>query len=339
GGQAGSVEQILFTGEPVNIYMDKRIAGEVAKLSGVEKVSAQFFTQTLNESCCSLQGVNRLVGIDPDTDFVLQPWLKQASKGLEDKEVIVGALAPAPLGERVIILGQSFTIVDRLEPVGGSTDTTIFINIERARQLAAASPYLKGVWQKGKQPADLISAVLVKAANPKAVRDIAVQINQMPTAKASVASEVMRTSKEQLSTLLMLTGGLAMSLWVVCLLSLTSRFATLVMERKQEMGLLRAIGARRSDIFGLVIVEAVLTTCSGGAAGVAAGIYLLFRGRDFLQARTTFPFLSPSGEILVLTAALTVVLSVAAGLLASWYPAYRCSAMDPVTAISEGELE
>lgn len=339
GGKPESIEQVLFTGEPVNSYMDKKVTAEIKKVPGVQAVSAQFFTQTLNESCCSLGGANRLVGFDQDSDFVIKPWLQQHLKGtLGRDQVITGGFAPAPLGEKVTILGQLFTIVDRLDPVGGSVDTTIFIPIDRARELAANSPYLKGVFPD-KKPKDLISDVMVKVDNPKKAREVARQINQIEGVNANLSSEVMRTSKEQLATLILIITSLGVALWLVCILGLTSRFATFIMERKKEVGLLRAIGAQRTDIFRLVLGEALLTTFTGGLAGIALGSLLLYKGIDLVKTRTTYPFLLPGWGYIIMLAVLTLLSSLVIGFLASWYPAYRCSRMDPVLAISEGELE
>lgn len=303
GGTPETVEQILFTGEPANIYMNKNVEQKVSKIPGVQQVTAQFFSQTLNESCCSLIGVNRLVGFNPDTDFVLKPWMETHLKGgLKKDQVIVGGFAPAPLGEKVTILGKTFTIADRLEPVGGSLDTSIFIPIEVARKLSEESRYLKGVWKDGKKPADLISTVLVKAASQKDVKNITDTINQIDGVKANAASEVVRSSKEQLSTLVLITGFLGAALWVVSLLGLIMTFA-------------------------------------GGAVGLLLGAYLLFKGIDLILARTTYPFLLPTWEYIGTTAILALGSSLLVGFLASWYPAYRCARLDPVMAITEGELE
>lgn len=116
---------------------------------------------------------------------------------------------------------------------------------------------------------------MAKAAQ-KDVKNITEAINRIQGAKANAASEVVRSSKEQLSALVLITLGAA--LWVVSLLGLRSRFAGIIMEKKKEVGLMRALGARQTDIFRVVVTEALIVTFAGGAVGLLLGAYLLHTG-------------------------------------------------------------
>ena len=74
-GASGNASEVLFCAEPVNVYLPADVERTVAGIDGVEQATPQFFTQTVNQSCCSVIGVTRVVGIDMKTDFIVGPWL------------------------------------------------------------------------------------------------------------------------------------------------------------------------------------------------------------------------------------------------------------------------
>jgi putative ABC transport system permease protein len=345
GEQEDSIEQILFIGILANIYMRKDLVDEIRRIDGVQAATAQFFTQTLDASCCSVGGSNRIVGFDQKTDFALKPLIEASVNSsspvkLASYQAIAGGNAPAPLGEKITLLGKVFTITDCLKPVGGSVDTTFFIPIDTARQLAANNPELKGYWRENRAPSQLISAVLVKVINPQRINYVAFQIEyRFNGVKATVSSEVLRSSKEQVKSTILLITVLVSILWFVILVALIGQFLSRTMVRKREFGLLRALGASRPDIFRIITVEALLSTVLGGLAGLLLGSGLVYGGILLIKSRTAYPFLLPSLSWIMMSIALTILFPVLVGLLASFYPAYHCAVQDPVRAISEGELE
>ena len=94
-------------------------------------------------------------------------------------------------------------------------------------------------------------------------------------------------------------------------------------ERRREMAILRAIGARPAQIFGLLMAEAGLLACAGVIVGTGLGFLLLAAARPFLRARfgVDIPLHPPGPAELRILAAI-----VAAGFLAGLVPAWRaCS--------------
>lgn len=335
-----NVEQTLFTGVPMNIYMPARILKEAKKIPGVKQASPQFFSQTLDQSCCSLGQAYRLVGFDQETDFVLRSWLdNHLQRPLAKNELLIGGSIPSFLGDQAAILGRSFTVAGQLQPSGSSVDNTIFLPIDVARTLAAESPYLKQLWVEYKNPQELVSAVLIKVENPKEVLKVAQRLNKIKDVNVVVASKVLQGTKQQLLLITLLILGFSGILWIVCLAALLTRFTTLVMERKTEVGIFRALGARKTDIFKLVVVEAVAISLAGGLIGLVAGAILFWQAKSFLAANTALPFLGTGLGTAVIFALECLLVALLAGIVASAYPAYRCAGLDPARAIVQGELE
>lgn len=74
---------LLFTSNPENKYMDAGIMDEVARLDGVSNVTPQFFSQTLSGGCCDFGREMRLVGFDPESDFVVKALINKKIRSEE----------------------------------------------------------------------------------------------------------------------------------------------------------------------------------------------------------------------------------------------------------------
>jgi len=332
--------QVLFTGAPANIYMPGDVVEEIVKIPGVEAVSPQFFSQTLNESCCSLPEEYRLVGYDSSTDFLVKRLLAQGVKReLNPREVVVGGAVPAFLGDRVLILGTAFDVAGYLKPMGGGIDRTIFISMDTARQLAGASPYLQELWAEFGDPSHLVSAVLIKTAPGTSPERVAKVIGKIEGVRATAAAKMFINLKEQLLVFQALAWVLAFITVGITLASLLSRYSSLVIERQEEIGLLRALGTGRRQVFLLVMAETVLSGLIAAVAGALLGWGLVYYLKGLIEKHSSFPFLFPPLPqlimILTIISAGVVLISIAAAL----WPARVSAKMDPVIALTEGELK
>ena len=97
-----------------------------------------------------------------------------------------------------------------------------------------------------------------------------------------------------------------------------------VTERTREIGIRKALGARRSDVMMQVLIESVVMSAMGGLLGVAlgAGLTEIMAQAFGLNLRITLPYVF-----------LSLFVSSAVGLASGWYPASRASKLDPITAL------
>ncbi|MCA9765418.1 MAG: ATP-binding cassette domain-containing protein [Carnobacterium sp.] len=128
-----------------------------------------------------------------------------------------------------------------------------------------------------------------------------------------------------------LTGVAAISLLVSAIMILTVLYISVV-ERTQEIGVIKAIGGRRKDIRRIFVSESFLIGLFSGILGVGLALGLSFVGNIFVERifDTTVLHMTPAFAIAGIL--VSVVISVLAGLL----PASKAAKLDPVEALRRG---
>ena len=97
-----------------------------------------------------------------------------------------------------------------------------------------------------------------------------------------------------------------------------------VSERTREIGIRKAVGARRSDILSQFLIESAMMSATGGLAGVAIAWAMAVLVRNY----TAIPMSVPASAVLI-----GVGLSTAVGVFFGVYPARQAAKMDPIEAL------
>jgi putative ABC transport system permease protein len=97
-----------------------------------------------------------------------------------------------------------------------------------------------------------------------------------------------------------------------------------VTERTREVGLRMAMGARQRDVLRQFLLEAVLLSMAGGAAGVGLGSL----GANWIARSFQWPTYVPPNAV-----AVAFGFSVAIGIVFGYYPAFRAARLDPIDAL------
>jgi putative ABC transport system permease protein len=115
-------------------------------------------------------------------------------------------------------------------------------------------------------------------------------------------------------------------------------FTILVAQRSREMALLRAIGARRRQVMGSVIVEAAAIGLVASAVGIAAGLAMA-KGLEKLLSAVGFEL--PSGDMVIAprTLIVSVVVGVGVTLASAVIPARKASKVPPIAALRDVAVE
>ncbi len=335
-----TAEQTLFTAEPVNVYMPSDIEDAVSKVSGVSKVTSQFFTQSLDSSCCDLREAKRLIGYDVNTDFVISPWLPEGeSARLDDHHVLIGGIVKPFFGDRAVILENVFEVSGQLQPTGTGMDETVFMNIDIARQLAKESTYLQHYWQN-EQPEDLISVIMIETNDRQKSAVVADEINHLGLpVQAITAGEVIGDMKEQMLAVNQILLWIWSILILMASLALFGRFMSLAKERKREIGVMRALGGYRRDSFAVVLVEVLLIVVFGWMIGAGIGSWGASYVLNWVKGTLAVPPASITMLNMLFRGLIGLGIALSIGVCAAVYPAWSSSRLDPQEAIARSQLD
>jgi putative ABC transport system permease protein len=327
----------LLAGEPTTFYMDRSVFDKVRKIEGVKDASPQLFIKPASFTCCyNVEAF--LVAFDPATDFTINPWLKKnLNKPLVGNEVIAGRELPVLAGDTIPFFGTPFQVMGTMEPTGMKFfDRSVFMTMDAAYEMAKNSK--NRAMQTLDLQKDKISAVLVQVKDNWQPDRVAIRIeHDVDGVKAIASDQVVSTVRKQLSGLMRGILVISAVLWVLALLIMGFAFYMIVNERQRELGLLRAMGAKRGHVFSLIVSEAVIISVAGGIFGMAAGASLLFFFRKIIIQSLKLPYLLPSVPVLSELVAGAIIFSILTGLLASLLPAVSASKKEPYEAIRKGE--
>lgn len=329
---------LLFTGSPANMYMDESVADEIAAVEGVERVSAQFYGQTLDASCCSASTPSRLIGIDPQTDWVVSPWADADLSQLSDGQIVVGADMEADFGDNPRVLGHDVEVAAVLDATGSDLDGSVLMGIDQVRAFVKETPELAYLWDEYGDPDTLVSCVMVDVAEG-AEEAVAAELSGMPGLYVVQGSATVDRVADQLGSVFAIMLGAAALLVVATLFQLFARFFSLAWDRRSELALYRALGASRREISRLIVGEAGILVGGGVAAGIVLGAVLFLLVPGVLAGAGSFPFIAPSLALCVLCALGTAVLFAVIGLAAVAWPLARAGRIDPSSAMQTGDID
>lgn len=226
-----------------------------------------------------------------------------------------------PLGSYLKVGGQRYRVIGVMEPkgqiLGFDMDDTVFIPAARAMELFNR-PGLMEIHLSYKASADLDGVVRAITALLKE-RHGREDFTITPQAKAL---EVLGSVLDVITFAVGALGGISLLVGGVGILTIMTMAVT---ERTNEIGLLRALGARQRQILLLFLFEAILLSSAGGIAGLALGFGIAQALHEFIPAlpvHTPWQF-----------AVLAELASVGIGLAAGVSPAMRAARLNPVDAL------
>jgi len=335
--KSAEAEAAFLIGNPVkDCWMPEENLAKVAQLEGVERVSPQLYLQSLTGAACCAVWELFIIAIDPETDFTIQPWLKEKlNKPLGLREVVGGQFIFVPEATGVFMLyGVELDLIGNLEPTGTGLDQTAFISFDTAQFMARES--ITKAMMPLEIPEGKISAIQVKVQPGYSVDDVAAHItHELPGTYSITSLGITRTVQHQTAGLFRALWTTMIIIWAVASLLMGLVFFMMVNARRREIGTLRALGASNRFIFRLFLTESIMLALGGGILGViVATMFVRFFGQ-FLTLTTEAPLLMPPLTSLAGFVLACLAVAVGVAMPALIYPAIRASRIDPAEAMRE----
>ena len=273
----------------------------------------------------------------------------------DDKKPLQDAVAPGTMvlghevarqqnlkvGDKAPLLGREFTVQTVYEQRGTADDATVWINLAEAQELLGKQNLLNAILalecncaakdriaQIREEIAGILPGTQVIERGPPALARAEARNTAHATAIANLEREKVRAEQtlektaadratlqhqqERFASVLVPVVLVASGVWIGFLMLMNVR------ERRNEIGILRAIGLRSRQILSIVLGKAVLIGLAGGVVGYFTGAVV--------AGSTRF-----SPELFLLAAGLALLLAS----LASWIPALLAARQDPALVLQE----
>jgi len=235
-------------------------------------------------------------------------------------------------GETICIEGQPFRVIGVLAPKGGSSfgsqDNIILVPFTTAQTRL----------MRGKR--NEVDVIYLQAASAETVTNASAQAAEILRRRHRITlgnddftifsqQDFVATAQTITSVLTVFLGGIAAISLLVGGIGIMNIMLVSVTERTREIGLRKALGARRRDILVQFLAESSLLSMLGGLIGIGLGWLIAFIvGR--IAAASGTPLNPAVGIDAIL---LATIFSTAVGLFFGLYPANRAAGLEPVEAL------
>ncbi|MBY0319780.1 MAG: ABC transporter permease [Reyranella sp.] len=343
-GALTNITASLLVVEPSELVLDADALAK-ARLTSLGRIAAQKIVRVEHSGIGSHHESADLVGFEPAQDFTVQPWLSEKlNRPLQQGDVILGAARDGVLGSQLLIFGKPHIVYGRLGRTGvGTHERGVFMSFATLDALGEAPGGGMGGGH-GAKPAVLAPgkvtgflAELAPGATPLQAR-FAI-LSNVKGVKVVSGDTTLSGIRQGLAALLDGIVGLMVLMFISTALMVSVLFSAIVTERRAELGLLKAIGARRGQVLGVLVTEAVLATGIGGILGVVLGVLamrLFERSLVYTLENVGVPFLWVDLPRVIAFAVGAIVLATAIGVAGVLYPAWRASRRDAYDLVRSG---
>ena len=336
-GALTNITAALLTAEPTDLTLDDSIVGRLQRLKGVQKVAPQLIFRTDASGYSRGGDLIDLIAFDPDRDITVQPWLEQhLNRPIREGDVIVGGRREETPGSEMLIFGRPLTVYGKLAKTAvGTHERGLFITFATLSALRDPMRQICGM-QAPLEP-NKLSGVLLELAPGATTQQVRfAALANFPGIKVVSAESMLTSIRQGLGALLDGVLGLMVIMFVSTALMVSVMFSAIVTERRRELGLLKALGARRAQIIGMLLTEAGLATAIGGVLGCLLGVILMRiyeHSLVYYLDRMGVPFVWLDGRMVGIIAAVCIGLAALIGAAGALYPAWRASRSDPYDLI------
>lgn len=334
-----NITSALLTVQPTEETIAPSAIQEIAAMDGVAKVATQTIYKVGIMAGMPTHRAN-LIAFDPANDFTVQPWVtSHLPRPTATGDLYSGGRRGEAIGEELQPCSKPANVYAKLGRSGvGPFDESLFTTYESMEQFAAADR--KGEYCSPKFDRSRISALLLRLKMGSTPEQVRFAISRIPGVKV-VQGPTIVTSTRQTSTIL-LQGMMAFAAVMLLggLLLVGLLFSAIVSERRREIGVLQAIGARPRDVVRMLVAEAGFVTGFGGVVGLILGGALLFVFQNtlvFYLQTLHVEFSWPELPEVAVAAAACAIATLIVGMLAAAIPAMKANREEPYVLIQREE--
>ena len=310
-------------------YIKSDLIDSISSEPEVERTTPMLMQAVFDPNKGESGGVAAYLGVDPATYPPLKAFLKFKQGNWftdpEANEVVMGyeaaELEQREVGDKLLIPEKNaeLTVVGVLERTGTQDDGTIFLALNAAQRIFEMEGELTSIGIKIKKGADIAK--------------FEERMYSLPDVQVVSLSQVKNTIMTLVSTAKVMVFSIALIAVLISIMGVINTILMSVMERRQEIGIFKAMGAFLWDIFKLIWLETVILCFIGGVVGSAMA-FGTAKLTDVL-IRRLLPY-APSGGLVVVDPPLvlfTLGLVVMIGFFSGIYPSWKAGRVRPLESM------
>jgi len=314
-------------------YMDETVYNKIVKDPRIDEITPQLISTVYDSQQQDGKGgfamymgiIKSYIELKPWTTFKDGSWFTsdtadEAILGYEAAE-----LEQRVVGDKIFIpnINKILTVKGIFERTGTQDDGMIFMPLKTAQNTFDLSDKITGIGIKLKQISDL------PVFEEDLYNEPAIQIISMAQVKGTILN--LMSSAE------VMTKSIALVAVIIAAIGVLNTILMSVFERTREIGIMKAIGASRIDVFQIIWLETALICLTGGIAG---NILAILGGKIVMRViKMILPY-TPSGTMIYISPSLvfySLIGVIVIGIISGVYPAWRAASLKPVEAIRQGE--
>lgn len=231
-----------------------------------------------------------------------------------------------PVGQNIRISGQSFRVIGVTVSKGGTgfgnQDDIVYVPLSTAQVSIFGATNL--------------TSISVEAKNANVMTQAEDEVGYLLLSRHKIASpaqadfsilsqtDILSTASSVTGTFTALLSGIAAISLIVGGIGIMNIMLVTVTERTREIGLRKALGAKKRDIITQFLIEAIILTFMGGVIGMIVGVLISV----IISKVVNIPFAISAGSV-----GLAIGVSATIGILFGWYPARKAANLQPIEAL------
>jgi putative ABC transport system permease protein len=245
-----------------------------------------------------------------------------------------------PVGQRVKMKGKQFTVIGVLEPKGGAI---MGVSLDNVVVTPITTFQTKLFTQRTAGGEDAVQSISVKVASAEVIDEVRGEIETILRKRHRLSADekndfAIISMEQMLGMLQQVTGIFTIVLGAIASISLLvggigimNIMLVSVTERTREIGIRKAVGAKRRDILIQFLLEAAMLSLVGGGVGIIGG-WMLSILISLINIGGITIHSVVSADIVILAVSVSVFI----GLVSGIYPALRAARLNPIDALHYG---
>jgi putative ABC transport system permease protein len=310
-------------------YMPQSITEQITKEPEVEEVTAMLMQAVFDPNKGESGGYSAYLGVDPVTFPPMKSFLEfKQGKWFTDPEAMEAVLGyeaaeleQREVGDLLLITEKNVEVkvVGIFKRTGTQDDGTIFLPLKAVQKIFGIKDELTGIGIKVKKDADIAK--------------FEEKMYKLPDVQVVSLSQVKQTIMTLVSTAKVMVFSIALIAILISVVGVINTILMSVMERLQEIGILKSMGATAWDIFKLIWLETLILCTGGGIIGAA--LAMATAKLTEVLIRQLLPY-APSGGLVQINLPLVILtfgVVILIGLLSGVYPSWKAGRVRPLEAI------